>query len=73
MLLILRYSLVFINKDYSKPAIHIHSVPMQSLDTIKDWLNSCDIKFYEGPTNLNWDKILETIRKDTKGFYETGG
>ena len=35
--------------------------------------SSCNIKFYEGPTNLNWTRILSTIREDIDKFYKEDG
>ena len=47
---------------------------MDQLDALKTWLDSCDIKFYEGPANLNWTQIMKHIN-DTglEGFYDDGG
>lgn len=35
--------------------------------------SSCNIKFYEGQTNLNWPRILSTIREDIDKFYKEDG
>ena len=32
------FDLVFVFKDYSKPVCHINSITVESLDTIKEWL-----------------------------------
>jgi nucleosome binding factor SPN SPT16 subunit len=68
------FDMVFIFKDYERPVSHINAVPMKSLAAIKDWLDSCDIKFTEkaGP-NLEWKKIMKTILEDPEEFFETGG
>ncbi len=36
-------------------------------------ISECNIKYYEGPTSLNWKTLLATIRKDPKKFWEDGG
>lgn len=36
--------------------------------------SSCDIKYYEGPQNLNWPRIMQKIQEDPKKFHtEEGG
>ena len=40
---------------------------------IKEWLNSCDIKYTEGIQSLNWGKVMKTIVDDPEGFFESGG
>jgi nucleosome binding factor SPN SPT16 subunit len=34
---------------------------------IKDWLDSVDIAFTEGPLNLNWTTIMKTVVSDPYG------
>jgi len=46
---------------------------MAELDPIKNWLNSCDICYTEGPQSLNWAKIMKTITDDLGGFFTQGG
>jgi nucleosome binding factor SPN SPT16 subunit len=65
------FDLVIVFKDYS--FMHINSIPMESLDTIKEWLDSCNLKYYEGPQNLNWNRITAHIKDDPAKFYEEGG
>ncbi|XP_070574512.1 FACT complex subunit SPT16-like [Ptychodera flava] len=67
------FDMVFVFKDYSKKVSMVNAVPMSSLDQIKDWLNSCDIKYTEGVQSLNWAKIMKTIVDDPAGFFEQGG
>ncbi|XP_035678182.1 FACT complex subunit SPT16-like isoform X1 [Branchiostoma floridae] len=67
------FDMVFIFKDYSRKVEMVNSVPMQSLDQVKEWLNSCDIKYTEGVQSLNWTKIMKTINDDPEGFFENGG
>uniref|UniRef100_A0A8C4RSU2 FACT complex subunit n=1 Tax=Erpetoichthys calabaricus TaxID=27687 RepID=A0A8C4RSU2_ERPCA len=67
------FDIVIVYKDYNKKVTMINAVPINSLDPIKDWLNSCDIKYTEGVQSLNWTKIMKTIVDDPEGFFEQGG
>ncbi|CAF0939912.1 unnamed protein product [Rotaria sordida] len=67
------FDMVFIMKDYSKKTQSIQAIPMAELDPIKNWLNSCDICYTEGPQSLNWAKIMKTITDDLSGFFTQGG
>ncbi|XP_032533566.1 FACT complex subunit SPT16 [Chiroxiphia lanceolata] len=51
----------------------INAIPVASLDPIKEWLNSCDLKYTEGVQSLNWTKIMKTIVDDPEGFSSRGG
>ena len=51
------FDFVIVNKDFVSFK-RISSVPMENLDTIKDWLDSNDIVFTEGPISLNWTALL---------------
>merc|ERR1719251_542134 len=67
------FDMVFIFKDYSKKIAMVTAIPMTMLDHVKEWLNSCDIKYTEGVQALNWGKIMKTIVDDPEGFFESGG
>eukprot|EP00731_Ephydatia_muelleri_P026734 Em0018g834a len=67
------FDMVFVFKDYKKKIAMVSSIPMSSLDSIKEWFNSCDIKYTEGIQSLNWTKIMKTINDDPEGFFENGG
>merc|ERR1712038_730050 len=67
------FDMVFIFKDYSKKISMVTAIPMTTLDHVKEWLNSCDVKYTEGLQSLNWGKIMKTIVDDPDGFFETGG
>merc|ERR1712098_817755 len=67
------FDIVFIFKDYSKKISMVTAIPMTTLDHVKEWLNSCDIKYTEGLQSLNWGKIMKTIVDDPDGFFESGG
>ena len=40
---------------------------------IKNWLDSINIVYSEGPMCLNWANILGHIRGDFEGFVNDGG
>jgi len=67
------FDLVFVFNDWSQKEVHINSIPVESLETIKDWLDSCNIKFYQGPTNLNWRNLLDLAASGPKKFWADGG
>lgn len=67
------FDLVFVFKDFHRPPVHINTIPVESLEAVKDWLDSVDIAFTEGPLNLNWTTIMKTVVSDPYGFFADGG
>ncbi|CAH0383891.1 unnamed protein product [Bemisia tabaci] len=67
------FDMVFVFKDYHHKVAMVSAIPMNLLDHVKEWLNSCDIRYTEGVQTLNWAKILKTIIDDPESFFETGG
>lgn len=67
------FDMVFVFKDYNRKVVMINAIPMSMLDHVKEWLNSCDIRYSEGIQSLNWTKIMKTITDDFEGFFENGG
>ncbi|XP_026285652.1 FACT complex subunit spt16 isoform X1 [Frankliniella occidentalis] len=67
------FDMIFVFKDYSKKVVMVNAIPMNMLDHVKEWLNSCDIRYSEGIQSLNWSKIMKTITDDPAGFFESGG
>jgi len=65
--------MVIVFKDYHRKTQQVSHIPTASLDTIKDWLNNCDIRYSEGPMSLNWNNIMKTIIDDPDAFFENGG
>lgn len=65
--------MVFVFKDFHRPPVHINTIPVESLEGVKDWLDSVDIAFSEGPLNLNWGAIMKTVTSDPHGFFVDGG
>lgn len=41
--------------------LRIDAIPSTSLDSVREWLQSMDVKFYENKINLNWKPILKSI------------
>lgn len=66
------FDMVFVYKDFHTTK-RISSIPRESLDNIKDWLDQVDILFSEGVMSLNWNTVLAEIRKDFPKFLEEGG
>lgn len=64
--------MTFVFKDYNRPSERISSIPIENLDTIKTWLDSCDIIFSESTVNFNWENILNNIKADPDQFIEDG-
>ncbi|KAL3860233.1 hypothetical protein ACJMK2_010387 [Sinanodonta woodiana] len=67
------FDMVFVFRDYHQKVSMINSIPMNMLDHVKEWLNSCDIHYTEGVQSLNWTKIMKTITDDPEGFFDSGG
>ncbi|GFU78575.1 FACT complex subunit SPT16 [Trichonephila clavipes] len=67
------FDMVFVFKDYHRKVAMVNAIPMNMLDHVKEWLNSCDIRYTEGIQSLNWTKIMKTITDDPEGFFESGG
>ena len=67
------FDLVFVFKDFTRPPYHINTIPVESLEDVKEFLDSSDIAFTEGPLNLNWPTIMKTVTADTHQFFADGG
>eukprot|EP00002_Diphylleia_rotans_P026097 TRINITY_DN5189_c0_g1_i1.p1 TRINITY_DN5189_c0_g1~~TRINITY_DN5189_c0_g1_i1.p1 ORF type:complete len:1024 (+),score=233.35 TRINITY_DN5189_c0_g1_i1:49-3120(+) len=67
------FDIVFVFKDYSRPVAHIDAINTKYIDTVKNWLNSIDIKYYESSSSLDWTQILKRVRNDVEGFIDMGG
>ncbi|KAI3448450.1 hypothetical protein Pfo_005115 [Paulownia fortunei] len=67
------FDLAIVFKDFKRDVMRIDSIPSTSLDGIKEWLDTTDIKYYESRLNLNWRPILKTITDDPQKFIEEGG
>lgn len=67
------FDMAIVFKDFKRDVMRIDSIPSSSLDGIKEWLDTTDIKYYESRLNLNWRPILKTIMDDPQQFIEEGG
>ncbi|KAF7840348.1 FACT complex subunit SPT16-like [Senna tora] len=67
------FDMTIVFKDFKRDVFRIDSIPSTSLDGIKEWLDTTDIKYYESRLNLNWRQILKTITDDPQSFIEGGG
>ncbi|RYP64538.1 hypothetical protein DL771_008727 [Monosporascus sp. 5C6A] len=67
------FDLVFVFKDFTRPPVHINTIPVESLEDVKEWLDSSDIAYSEGPLNLNWPTIMKTVTADPHQFFVDGG
>ncbi|KAG9151828.1 hypothetical protein Leryth_002106 [Lithospermum erythrorhizon] len=67
------FDMTIVFKDFKRDVMRIDSIPSTSLDGIKEWLDTTDLKYYESRLNLNWKQILKTITDDPEKFIEDGG
>jgi nucleosome binding factor SPN SPT16 subunit len=68
------FDLVLVLKDYTVKPVMVSAINVEHLDSLKGWLDSCNIKFYEGNCNLNWGNIMKTIQgMGLEEFYDDGG
>lgn len=67
------FDMVFVFKDFNRPPVHINTIPVDQLDKVKEWLDSVNIAFTEGPLNLNWGMIMKTVVADPHQFFKDGG
>jgi nucleosome binding factor SPN SPT16 subunit len=67
------FDMTIVFKDFKRDVLRIDSIPSSSLDGIKEWLDTTDIKYYESRLNLQWRQILKTITDDPQSFIDEGG
>ncbi|KAK4156291.1 FACT complex subunit-domain-containing protein [Chaetomidium leptoderma] len=67
------FDLVFVFKDYARAPAHINTIPVESLEDVKEFLDSSDLAFSEGPLNLNWSVIMKTVTANPHQFFVDGG
>ena len=65
--------MVLVFKDFHRPVAHINTIPVESLEAVKEWLDGVNIPFTEGPLNLNWATIMKTVTTDPHEFFADGG
>lgn len=57
------FDIIFIMRDITT-FYSITSIPIERLDSIKDWLTDSNVLYFEGSQSLKWAPILKTIRED---------
>ncbi|KAH6630963.1 FACT complex subunit-domain-containing protein [Chaetomium sp. MPI-SDFR-AT-0129] len=67
------FDLVFVFKDFARPPAHINTIPVESLEDVKEFLDSSDLAYSEGPLNLNWSVIMKTVTANPHQFFVDGG
>ncbi|KAK4056165.1 FACT complex subunit spt16 [Microbotryomycetes sp. JL221] len=67
------FDMVFVFQDFARTPIHVNTIPMNQLDNVKEWLDSVDIPYSEGPVNLNWVAIMKTVNENPYEFFKEGG
>ncbi|KAK6200964.1 global regulator of transcription [Scheffersomyces amazonensis] len=67
------FDMVFVFKDFSKPVVHINTIPMELLEDVKSWLTDVDIPLSEGQVNLNWITFMKAVQSDPYQFFADGG
>ena len=68
------FDLVLVMKDFNIKPVQVSAINVEHLDSLKTWLDNCNIKFYEGTANLNWTQIMKHIvGMGLQDFYDEGG
>jgi len=65
------FDMAIIFKDFTTWK-RINSIPRESIDTIKVYLNSIGIIFSEGVMPMNWNNVLNHIKETFESFIEEG-
>nr|GEZ49385.1 FACT complex subunit SPT16 [Tanacetum cinerariifolium] len=67
------FDMAIVFKDFKRDVLRIDSIPSASLEGIKEWLDTADIKYYESRLNMSWRTVLKTIMDDPKMFINGKG
>lgn len=43
------FDMVFVFRDFHRQPTHVNTIPVESLESVKEWLDSCNIQYSEGP------------------------
>jgi len=65
------FDVVLVNKDFSKQPARIDMIPNEDKDAIQEWLTDMEISYTEGPMNLNWKQIMNTVIEDDRFYMDT--
>ncbi|PWA95409.1 peptidase M24, structural domain-containing protein [Artemisia annua] len=67
------FDMAIVFKDFKRDVLRIDSIPCTSLEGIKEWLDTAEIKYYESRLNMNWQEILKTIMDNPEDFITNKG
>jgi nucleosome binding factor SPN SPT16 subunit len=65
------FDMVLINKDFTKQPWRIDMIENGDKDAIQDWLTDMEITYTQGPMNLNWKQIIQTVAADDRFYMDT--
>lgn len=65
------FDMVLINKDFNKQPWRIDMIPNEDKEAIQEWLTDMEITYTEGPMNLNWKQIIQTVKEDDRFYMNT--
>lgn len=63
--------MVLIPKDHAKPVWRVDMIPTSDKDHVQDWLTDMEYSYTEGPMNLNWKQIMQTVQADDRFYMDT--
>jgi len=63
--------MVLVNKDRSKAPTRVDMIPNSDKDNIQEWLSDMEYSYTEGPMNLNWKSIMQTVADDDRFYMNT--
>jgi nucleosome binding factor SPN SPT16 subunit len=65
------FDMILVNKDFNKMPARIDMIPNADKESIQDWLTDMEITYTEGPMNLNWKTLMETIKGEDRFYHDT--
>ena len=65
------FDMVLVNKDFTKQPARVDMIPNGDKDSIQEWLTDMEISYTEGPMNLNWKQIMQTVAVDDRFYMNT--
>lgn len=63
--------MVLINKDFKKQPGRVDMIPTNVKDSIQEWLTDMELSYTEGPMNLNWKQLMNTVKDDERFYMDT--
>lgn len=65
------FDMVLVNRDFSKQPWRVDMIPNADKDTVQEWLTDMELTYTEGPMNLNWKQIMNTVNDDDRFYLDT--